>query len=57
MFIELRNEVHVSMFQPLTSQSTLILHGGKAFVMTVLFFNINCKKILISMAHENIFII
>lgn len=57
IFVELCNEVYVSITQPPIPQPTLIKHGRKTFIMTIVFFNINCTNIFIFMFYENCFII
>ena len=57
IFIELGNEVHVSMSQPPMPQPTLIMHAWKTSIMTIILWNIYSVNIITSIAHEDGFII
>ena len=57
IFVELGNEVQVSMSQPPMPQPTLIMHAWKVSIMAIIFWNIYSINIIKSIAYEDGFII
>ena len=57
IFVEVWDDVHISISQPPMPQQILIMHTWKTFIMVIIFFNINCINIFTSMAHEDGFVI